>query len=380
MSAAPATATLASPRDTGAVATIVAVLLAGGVLLGMAALVVDVGLLHVERRQLQNGADSAALGVAMDCADGTCDTSTGGQAATLARANANDSAASVLTVCGAGAPALGSCVPQSGPPLTQCREPAAAAIGWVRVRTGTATADGGTLLPPVFARMLAGNAGYTGTQVGACAQAAWGAPALLDGTVPITISTCEWNTATANGAVYAPAPPYPPYPSSGEVALKLHTTSEVGTEACAGVGGAGANLPGGFGWLDADPACTVADIDAGGWVGADTGVGAAGCAGTLTASVGKVVYLPVFDQATGTGTNGNYHVLGFAAFYLSGYSIPGAHPNKWPSPVGGHLCSGSDKCIYGWFTQDLVPNSGALGGDPANPPPYLGASVVVLDG
>ena len=54
--------------DRGAVATVVAILLAGGVLLGFLSLVVDVGRIYVEREELQTGADAAALAVAKACA------------------------------------------------------------------------------------------------------------------------------------------------------------------------------------------------------------------------------------------------------------------------------------------------------------------------
>jgi uncharacterized membrane protein len=53
------------------VATVVAILLGSGVLLGTLAVVVDVGRLYVERDELQNGADSAALAMAKACADST---------------------------------------------------------------------------------------------------------------------------------------------------------------------------------------------------------------------------------------------------------------------------------------------------------------------
>jgi uncharacterized membrane protein len=44
--------------EHGAVAALVAVLLAAGVLFGSGALVIDVGLLYSEREQLQSGADA----------------------------------------------------------------------------------------------------------------------------------------------------------------------------------------------------------------------------------------------------------------------------------------------------------------------------------
>ena len=54
--------------DRGAASTLVVILMATGVLLGMAAMVVDVGRLYAEREELQAGADSAAMTVALDCA------------------------------------------------------------------------------------------------------------------------------------------------------------------------------------------------------------------------------------------------------------------------------------------------------------------------
>jgi hypothetical protein len=91
--------------------------------------------------------------------------------------------------------------------------------------------------------------------------------------------------------------------------------------------------------------------------------------------VGTVIYLPVYSEAWGNGSNGTYRIIGFAAFYLSGYSLPGAHPTRVASPAGGHLCRGSDKCIYGWFTQGLVPIPGTIGTGPS-----MGAKVVALTG
>jgi Putative Flp pilus-assembly TadE/G-like len=350
--------------DRGAAAVLVAVLLSTGVLLGMAALSVDVGQLYAERRQVQNGADAAALAVAAGCAaTGACTTNTGG----IADLNANDNATNVLSVCGSG-PGLPACPGNPGTALTQCPPAPAGVQGWVRVSTGTRTSGGSTLLPPTFAGALAGNAGYSGTQVGACAQAAWGGEA-SGSALPLTLSLCEWNSATAGGTSFAPAPPYPPYPA-GEVALKLHSTSDT-TGGCT-ASGSGSVLPGGFSWLDSTN-CQTTTI-AGGSVSSDPGVSASSCADQLAALVGTVLYLPVFDQASGTGTNGIYHIRGFAAFYFSGYVLPGAHPNHVDPPGTVTRCTGSDKCIYGWFTQGLVPTGGSIGG------PSMGARVVALTG
>ena len=55
------------PRDKGAVAAIVAILVSSGVVMGMLALTVDVGNITAERRQLQNGADAATFALARSC-------------------------------------------------------------------------------------------------------------------------------------------------------------------------------------------------------------------------------------------------------------------------------------------------------------------------
>ena len=69
----------------------VAILLAGGVLLGFLALVVDVGQLYVEREELQTGADAAVLAVAKACATAApaCSSSSAVRALAQSYADAN---------------------------------------------------------------------------------------------------------------------------------------------------------------------------------------------------------------------------------------------------------------------------------------------------
>ncbi len=58
--------------------------------------------------------------------------------------------------------------------------------------------DGQFALPPVFAQTMAGNENFDGAQVGACARASW-EPAEDVTVLAMTISTCEFNTATNGG-------------------------------------------------------------------------------------------------------------------------------------------------------------------------------------
>ena len=94
---------LAGLRDDGgrgAIGVLVAVLIGGGVLFGMGALVVDVGQIYQNRAELQNGADAAALAVAKSCAAGTCAPSIATQYATANASKLTGGKASVNLVCG----------------------------------------------------------------------------------------------------------------------------------------------------------------------------------------------------------------------------------------------------------------------------------------
>ena len=132
-------------RDEGAVLVLVALFLT--ILLGVGALVVDFGALYVEKRSLQNGADSAALAVAQGCAIGSCGAkgvSPIALAEDAADGNATeDRRASVPLVCGVG-PGLTTC--GGDPPAGT-----AGATGWVKVRTATETSSGGNEVPFVLA-------------------------------------------------------------------------------------------------------------------------------------------------------------------------------------------------------------------------------------
>src|SRR5262245_15679701 len=94
--------------DRGAAATMFAILLAGGVLLGFLALVVDVGRIYVEREELRSGADAAALAIAKACATGECADLTS-LAQRYADGNASDELARVEAVCGRFADRVETC-------------------------------------------------------------------------------------------------------------------------------------------------------------------------------------------------------------------------------------------------------------------------------
>jgi Flp pilus assembly protein TadG len=57
-----------------------------------------------------------------------------------------------------------------------------------------------------------------------------------------------------------------------------------------------------------------------------------------------VVFVPVYDTTNGTGTNAQYHIVGFAGFIVTYYSAQGHNivlKGKFHGIINGFLCSGS---------------------------------------
>jgi Flp pilus assembly protein TadG len=353
-------------RDQRGVVGVLVGLLIGTVLLGLGALVIDVGQLYAERAQLQGGADAAATAVAKSCIVGTC-TAAGAlsTAVTYAGDNARDGVSGVSQVCGSGT--LGACSASTGV-MTDCPAAPAPGTNYVDVHTSTQASGGGTVVAPVFARALLGNENYTGTTVLACAQAQWGGPSAAQVTA-FAISACEWDAATSQGTMFAPQPPAVPPPSYDRV-LQVHTSSGGG---CA-TEPSGSDAPGNFGWTD-DPNSTCQLVVSGSTFGGNPGASASNaCKAALAADQAHrtVVYLAVYTTITGTGAGSVYALKGFAAFIVTGYHLPGASASDWLD--SSNDCSGSSKCINGYFTQGIIPYNSSLGG------PYLGAATIRITG
>jgi Flp pilus assembly protein TadG len=316
--------------------TIVFVAAALAVLIGFLAFAVDVAALYQERRELQNGADAAAIAIAEDCARGSqpcTDPVATATAESYADANAGDGRSIVDDV------------------------ELDTATRTVRVEVSTETADGGTVFRPFFAQVI----GFDGTTVGAEASAAWGYLAGLE-TIPIIISDCEWERETNNGAdLHEGDPPY-----SGDPSLLLFHTGNHNADDCAAQAGHDTDgddrLPGGFGWLDTGGDCE-ASVAADGWVGEDPGSSPSnGCSAAELRDeiLNQVVFIPYFRDVNGLGgANGEYEVAGFGALYVTGYNFGG----QYKEPGGaGTPCNGAVRCLEGYFVERAIPD-GDIGGE-----------------
>ena len=241
------------------------VLLAGFsvAMVAMAALVVDVGSLLDEKRQLQNGADAGALAVAHSCAAGpSC---VPGLATNLANGNSRDNRSDVVV----GAPDL--------------------AAKQVKVTTSTRTATS-TILPYRFGQALTGVNGKT---LHASATAGWDFPGSAIA-IPLAISPCD----------------------KAQLAIGVTAVVHLGT----GFGPCpGRDASGAFGWLARECQTLI-------FAGPTLVPGSSGKAGPkdcFESQKGTVVVLPVYDTVTGTGSGARYHIIGFAAMRITGWAFPG---------------------------------------------------------
>lgn len=310
--------------EDGAVTVIVLALML--TMFGMAGYVIDVGIVRQERRELQNGADAAALDLAQDCARGMC-TDLDAKAKVYADANAKDGRAL------ASATLLNAST--------------------VKVDTQTETGAGATSLTMQFAQFF----GRSTSTVTATATAGWGAPSSAS-VLPITISYCEWNSLTGSGATF-PTP---------EQTVYFHNPTSNGRQddiPCSG-GPAGQDLAGGFGFLSAPGGNCVLGVSAGGLYdsrpgNADPSSDGCECSGPGNDfPLNTDLLVPVYQAVGGSGTNGQYRIYGFATFRMSSMRLKnGGGGNCWLTSTAPPNCSNSQRCIYGSFVRDIIPWTGS---------------------
>lgn len=370
-------------EDDGVFAVVFAIIMTI-VLAGVGTLVVDVGAVYAESRQLQNAADAGALAAAADCAVSRSCSASGEQSAvaSLVNSNSNDGHSQVLEVCGSGA-GLPSCAASAGGSAHWDCPPPSGGNSYAQVRTAT-SAGGSSLLPAQFVRALPGMGSYAGSEVKSCARASWGPPLTLDAVSPLAIGRCDYDVMTGDGSDLQPAGPYPvPTAWPDEQAIYVNGTSITGElhgpdSRC--TAGDGSTVTGGFAFLRPWTACTLTEQLWYSYPGTN-GVAPRGC--DLRPLVGHVVDVPVFRTPV-AGTGNDLQVVGFAPFFLTGFTLGpgGVFPSlidgssQCPDRVQGHGHGApSNRCIKGFFTTDQVPASGTLGSGTG-----LGTVVVQLTG
>ena len=299
-------------RERGAVAVIVAFMMV--LLLGFAAIGIDVGSIYSDQQQLQNGADAGALAIAESCQRGSCVNT----ADKYAKANKLDGQA-------------------TGTMLSNT-------AGTVTVQTSS-----------THQNWFAGVLGMPTTALRARASASWGYPS-GGGVLPLAFSWCAFQQAT--GDWYDQGLPLPT--TSTVINIIDHSCTPPAHN----------EVPGGFGELQG--ANCFATVLAGNWVMSDAGNnGPNSCAGfDWSTVINKKVLIPIFDNFQGSGSNAEYQIKGLAAFIITGICLgPDAQ-----IPTTMSQCP-SNKRIEGNFTNYTV-LTGGYTIDPNAP--HFGTGVVTL--
>lgn len=272
-------------------------------LLGFGGIAVDVGALYAEKAELQNGADAAALQVAIDCAkDATAAACLSADPSAIA--GANDSSDGVEDI-------------QS------------VVVDTVEntVIVTTNTEDLGVRHP--LASMIPGIG--DSTVVVAEGAAEWGQP-IRGTTLALAIGYCE----------FANHPPQEGVVSPTKILVEYNTGTRINCP--------GAFAPGGFGWLPSMDCSIELDVN-NPWVLSKPGNSTTntGCSEAYMATlIGETVFIPIYDEFTGSGSNVLFHIEQFAAFKITGFKISGS--NAYTDP-GAPSCNGSCRGVQGYFMK-----------------------------
>jgi hypothetical protein len=348
--------------DRGIIAVLTA-LAGSAVLFFCAAIAIDIAALYSERRQLQNGADAAAVAIAQSCVRGLDLTPTAPCRTVLtdlAGENALDGLSDAV-VCGT-APGLGTCPAANAGSRASCDGPPTGAPPYVEVHTSTRT-TGGALVAPFFARALPGMADYDGVGLGACARAGYGTPAApVVSVLPLVVSKCVVDLYfTDHSNRFAPESLL-----DQSKAAKLPWESEIALHKASGPcsdNASGQTGPGNFGFLTptSGAGCVVTTTVGAPMAGKPGNAPPTVCTDSyLTARLGQIVYIPVYDTVSGSGNNLVYSVVGYAAFYFTGWKLVSSKDHA--SILTGVLpCpAGNETCISGVFMRGLQPTPGPV--------------------
>jgi Flp pilus assembly protein TadG len=302
--------------ERGAVGVVVAMLMVP--MMGFAAVAIDAAALWTQKLQLQTGADAAALAIAHDCALSLCGIPTQ-TAQQMATQNMNSDAATAAVTA---------------------------------LTTSSVTVRNSGIRNYWFAPVL----GFESSAVTTEATAVWGAPTGGTAVLPLAFSYCEFRAQTGG------------LMPSGTTERIIYLTKSSGVLDCTGP--SHNVVPGGFGWVTVNSGSCQTSSAISGLLSSDTGNSMPSSCSTsdLLGIQGKTVLLPIFDQASGSGSHATYRVYGYAAFRITGYHFGGQ--NSWNRP-----CNGNGRCIRGYFTRF----AGALDAFDFGPSaPNLGTSLVNL--
>ena len=266
------------------------------VLIGFAALAIDVSSLYQERRTLQNGADAGALAVAKDCAKTTCVPS---KANTFANSNADDGASTVDEVCGTGPGLPGVRRGADGAGRHEVRQG-----DHQHQRAGRSDAQPDQLQVRSGARPGGPRATRRNTEARRSTPAQWRPGARRAG--PPLFRSRSRAASTANTSrPRRRSQTGPPFTGLPESIVSFH--GDTASPVAAVVGPPAPTLPGGFGWLTPGRRIARWPSQRAASAGSSTGNSAPTCVDFVPLQ-NTTVLLPMYDVDAGTGAGGTYHI------------------------------------------------------------------------
>ena len=313
--------------ERGAIAAVLVLTLP--LMLGVAALVTDASRAYQQRRELQNGADAAALAVAENCAHAQVTAVTDLSYTTRLAMCANATIASASTPGSAQRYAASNAAAGHTPTATIDGPFNGLTAHEVTVRTNR---DVSFIFGPVLASFPGE---FDGRNVTAAAKAIWGPPETLP-TVPVAAESSQY----VQGAM---------------VSIDLKDADQSGA----------------FSWVDALPSgCAAEPLAVGDPIQfSDPGNGDPSTRGCTPDDFKKRIVLPIYGNGTGTGNGATYTILGFAALDVTGFHFTGGPTWCWQKPstlLAPPLnCSSSQRAIWGQWVSFVAVGSPAASGTPS---------------
>ena len=351
--------------EKGGILVIVAAMVSTTLLFAVIAIVVDGGVVYLERRTISNTAESAALALARECSQSLATCATSPVLQQLVNSNSPDGSTLITEICIDGQTSTGgSCLP-TGTSAVDCSVLPNGALTFARVRTRSASPDSNQGVKTFF----------SDSQISAlngCAQARWGNASSASVFSPFAVSICEWakqqdlprvlTEFTSNSGVSDCSYTFT------DLTGKTFTKSGINGWAALDLMSASLSAASRASVSCPDPTtdkpATLRIGDQLNQITKDqsssTYCGTSNLESKMGAWLNQVLFLPLVSTAKLSGSSTVHTVEAFAAYKLLGYSLAKGNGNS--SSISGvtpsgNWCPKNTNCIYGEFVKTFSPAS-----------------------
>lgn len=360
--------------EQGGITVLVASLVAALLFVATISIVVDSGVVYLERRTVSNAAQSSVLALARECIENPSSCATSYLAAQFANANSPDSLTAVTEICIDGLTVTKATCSALSTSSMDCSPVPTNVKKYVRIRTQSLSDETGIGVRTFFSQ-------ESSARLQACAQARWGNAGSAAVYTPFAVSICEWAKQQSLPL------PLKEYKSSDGISTCSWTFKDLGgrTFTSTGING----------WAALDltstsiPATARAAVpcpDPSNQSPAYLRIGYelsqitrsqsstnycedSDLASKMSKWLGRTLYLPLVSTRKISGQSTIHRVEAFASYRLLGYSL--LKGNGSASTTGGIVpkgdwCPNNTSCITGEFIAATSPDS-EITDDPAAP-------------